>query len=313
MAEDLALSKKRPAFLSAPNVLLIVLDTVLAASLSLYGYERTSSPHLEQFARTGVRFDHALSTAPWTLPSLASMFTGHYPHELSADWERPLDASKPTLAEVLRSRGYRTAGFVANSLYCSRSSGLNRGFSYYEDFTLSPGQLVASSSLGRMIANNPNTRRIIGYPDVLGRKRASGLNANFLNWLSSWDRARPFFVFLNYFDAHSPYLPPEPFDELFGPKKPRRNPNLAAEWQWTSEDVQAERDAYDRSIAYIDYHLGVLFDELEARGALENTLTIIASDHGEGFGKHRVMGHGNSIYLSSIHVPLLISCPRACP
>ena len=120
----------------APNVLLLVLDTVRADHLSLYGYERPTTPVLERLAERGVRFDEARATAPWTLPSHASLFTGRWPHQLGVEWLTPLRGSFPTLSEYLASRGYATAGFVANTLYCSYETGLNRGFTHYDDYVL---------------------------------------------------------------------------------------------------------------------------------------------------------------------------------
>ncbi len=121
-----------------PNVLLIVMDTVRADRLSLYGYHRPTSPALEALAKGGIRFDEARATAPWTLPSHASMFTGRWPHELDASWRTPLGTKFPTLAEYLGSRGYATAGFVANVEYCSSEFGLDRGFTHYEDYAFEP-------------------------------------------------------------------------------------------------------------------------------------------------------------------------------
>ena len=120
---------------TAPNVLLIVLDTVRADHLSLYGYERPTSPNLERFARTGIRFDRARATSPWTLPSHASMFTGRWPSELGEEWITPLRSNFPTLAEFLGDHGYATAGFVGNVEYCSAETGLARGFTSYDDYS----------------------------------------------------------------------------------------------------------------------------------------------------------------------------------
>ena len=103
-----------PAPSNARNVLLIVWDTVRAGNLSLHGYRRPTSPNLERLAGRGVRFDRAFAAAPWTLPSHSSLFTGRWPHELTADWQSPLDATHPTLAGYLAAHGYDTAGFVAN-------------------------------------------------------------------------------------------------------------------------------------------------------------------------------------------------------
>lgn len=103
----------------APNVLLVVLDTVRAANLSVYGYHRDTTPNLARLAAKGALFRRAYSHTSWTLPSHGSLFTGRYPHELSGTWQTPLDAAQPTIAEILTRARYATAGFVANTAYCS--------------------------------------------------------------------------------------------------------------------------------------------------------------------------------------------------
>jgi arylsulfatase A-like enzyme len=311
--ERRAVSRLGPAPTGAPNVLLITLDTVRAESLSLYGHERPTSPHLERLAQAGVRFELAISTAPWTLPSHASMMTGRLPHELSAGWSTPLDERYATLAELLGRRGYATAGFVANLDYCSSTSGLDRGFQHYQDYPISLGQVLNSSELTERIVNNSGLRRYINYHEQLNRKPASELNREFLRWLSGNEK-RPFFAFLNYYDAHEPFLPPEPFASMFGGDEERRNPAFTPESNvWPEEQVRIERNAYEGAIAYLDHQIGLLFDELGRRGTLDNTLVIITSDHGEEFSEHGVMGHGYDLFLPTIHVPLLISFPRRIP
>ncbi len=176
-----AISALPAAVTGAPNVLLIVLDTVRAESLSLYGYDRPTSRALERLAQTGVRFLRAFSCAPWTLPSHASMFTGRFPHELSADWIKPLDSRYPTLAEALGASGYETAGFVANTKYCGRHTGLHRGFVHYEDFPVSPIQVLRASAFGAKL--DDKIRLATGYEELPGRKSAGELNTDFLNWL----------------------------------------------------------------------------------------------------------------------------------
>ena len=122
---------------NSPNILFIVLDTVRADRLSLYGYERPTTPNLKRLSQRGVRFDNARATAPWTLASHASMFTGHWPHEVGAgSWMTPLRGNLPTLAEYVGAHGYATAGFIANVVYCSQESGLARGFTHYEDYEM---------------------------------------------------------------------------------------------------------------------------------------------------------------------------------
>ena len=320
-SERKAMANLKSTSPNSPNVLFIVLDTVRAQSLSAYGYSRPTTPQLERLAKNGVLFEQAISPAPWTLPSHSTMFTGRFPHELSADWEKPFDATYPTLAEDFRDHGYVTAGFVANTIYCSYEMGLNRGFVHYEDYPFSIRELALSSSLVANVVNSGVVRRLAGNYDVLDRKSAGQVNHDFLEWLSH-NNQKPFFVFLNYFDAHEPYLPRGPFDGKFGEKTPRKTYRVT---RWAHEgarldketmspaEIQAELDAYEGSINYLDQELGALFDELKRQKVLENTLVVITADHGEQFGEHGVFTHGNSLYLQTLRVPLLISFPAHVP
>lgn len=315
LGDAVALAEMPPAPAAAPNILLIVLDTVRAPSMSLYGYERRTTPNLERLAQGGVLFERALSTVSWTLPSHASMFTGRYPHEMSADRKTPLDATWPTLGELLSRVGYLTAGFIANIEYVSAESGLGRGFLEYDDYDLNPGNFALASSLGTFVSQRPRFRRLVNNWDVLGRKSAAQVNAEFLTWLDN-KGPRPFFAFLNYYDAHSPYYPPEPFNTAFGPTTPRDSP-LAEQWIHAKDVppqvLRAENNAYDGAVAYVDEQVGRVVDEISKRGILDNTLIIITSDHGEEFGEHGIFSHGQSLYLPSLHVPLLILYPRRVP
>ena len=303
---------------NAPNMLFIVLDTVRAQNLSLYGYELDTTPNLEAWSREGVVFERAITTAPWTLPSHASMFTGRFPHEISADWNAPLDATYTTLAEVFDAHGYATAGIVANLGYTSYETGLGRGFFHYEDYTLSLGQIAADSTLVTTIADNFRVRRMIGNDEHLNRKSAADVNERALRWLSQ-RRERPFFLFLNYFDAHEPYLAPPPFDAKFGRRAfPRRSAlhHLLydpAVGRMTDDEVREEIAAYNGAIAYLDEQLSRLFDELRRRNLTDNLLVVITSDHGEELGEHDLFDHGSSLFLPEIHVPLIVHFPPRVP
>ncbi len=303
LRERRALAALPDAQAGAPNILFIILDTVRAASLSLYGYDKPTSPALDAFARRDVVFDRAISPSPWTLPSHGAMFTGHDPHEQSSDWEAPLDDAFPTLAEVLAARGWMTAGFVANVFYGTYEHGLDRGFARYEDFRISPGQVFNSSSLASLVlAGRPGftvnpLRRLIDNLDYLGRKDADRVNADFLRWLDRRAAERPFFAFLNYIDAHWPYVAPADVRRQFG---------VTARWGYNVP-------AYDAAIAGIDRELGRLLDTLDERGVLDNTIVVIASDHGEHLGEHDRTGHGNSLYMENLHVPLVIVFPGSVP
>jgi arylsulfatase A-like enzyme len=313
----------------SPNVLLIVLDTVRADHLRLYGYDRDTTPNLARLASRGVRFDRAHSAAPWTLPSHASLFTGRWPRELSVGRRGWLDGTYPTLAEVLRGRGYSTAGFVANQFFCGHESGLARGFDTYCDFPVTPAEVLRASSLGWFLAQKigrlRDELRFLAAEDStsialdFSRKDAATINREFLDWLSRRDRA-PFFAFLNYFDAHDPYLTPEggvrPFETA---SRSREEVLMLRDWQKLNKkaldqsQVSLARDAYDDCIVSLDRELGRLIDELERRSLLDQTLLILTADHGEQFGEHGGFGHGLSLYEPEIHVPLLMAFPGKIP
>ncbi len=293
-----------------PNVLLIILDTVRAKSLSLYGYHRNTSPAIIRLAARGVRFNRAFSTAPWTLPSHASLLTGLYPHQLSADWVEPLDRKNPTLAERFASQGYVTGGFVANVGYLSWEFGLNRGFAHYEDYLFRPRDIIEATSIGRQLDNNYLIRDLLRTDQHLVRIDAPSINQRFLNWVDKRN-GRPFFAFLNYYDAHGPYLPPAPWDRRFG--APRRD-DLSPLHRFlgrpygplSSAVIEREMEQYDGAIAYLDDQIGRLIEELDHRNLLDHTVVLLTADHGEEFGEHGMFDHGNSLYRPSVQVPLLV-------
>jgi len=316
-----AVARLPVAAADAANVVFITLDTVRAANLSLYGYSRRTTPRLEKRATHGVVFEQALSTAPWTLPSHASMFTGHWDHDLSVGYGTALDATFPTLAEYLSSHGYSTAGFVANKKFCGRATGLNRGFLHYEDYPVSLAQLLANSTLARAVLNNFRLRTALRTDAMLARQSADDLNASVLRWLKRGHR-RPFFLFINYFDAHEPYLPPAPFKTKFGPGRGRGSfsplDHLLHDPGWRGkrlgdEAVREEVAAYDGSLAYLDDRVDALLEAVSNRDPMRPTLVVITADHGEEFGEHRVFAHGNSLYRTSVRVPLLILFDRSIP
>jgi len=302
----------------APNLLLIVLDTLRADHLSVYGYHRSTSPNIDRLARSGVLFEHAIANASWTLPSHASMLTGRLPHEHKADWWEPLDERYPTLAKVLSTRGYLTTAFVANTFYVTPEWGLGRGFTHFEAYGSSLADDAIRTVYGKKLAVHLLPR--LGYFDIPGRKRAAQVNQAFLHWLDNLS-GRPFFAFLNYLEVHDPYLTVATYqakfarettrgdriNSLFQPQAFRRQSVL------TAQEIQQEIEAYDGCLAFLDAELGKLFAELERRRLDKNTLVIVTADHGEAFGNHDLFGHGNSLYLEALHVPLLFVWPGRLP
>jgi arylsulfatase A-like enzyme len=274
-----------------PNLLLITLDTVRADHLSSYGYERPTTPNLDAFASRASRYETCFSTAPWTVPSHASLFTGLHPFEHGAhsfeprDRKRgnvsPLDDSHETLAEVLRREGYDTAGIVANQAYLKPRLNLNQGFDHWD----------------------------------VKRARAKAINRRVFRWLAERDD-RPFFLFVNYLDAHYPYNAAP----VAGERAYEEDERPAVTLERLVQRVMADGDApgelgelvveqYDRAIRNLDAQLGRLLRHLEKLGLYDETLILITSDHGEYFGEHGLVQHSKDVYQPALRVPLIVKWP----
>jgi len=292
----------------SPNVIIIVVDTLRADHLSSYGYERDTSPFIDSLAQQGVMFNGAISAASWTQPSHASMLTGRYTYEHQAE-TKPLDNRFTTIGEVMQAQGYRTGAFSANTEFFTRRQGFGRGFLHFEDNNQSIQDDFLNSSLYGYLFDFYGLRKVLKYEGVPTRKYAEDINRSMLKWVGD-DTDKPFFVFINYFDVHDPYVPPEPYRSKYASVPDpgglingfvdRYHPDL------TPEQLQSEIDAYDGSISYVDDQIKALFNELDQRGMLENTVVFITSDHGESLGEHGLLQHSTSLYLQEIHVPLIV-------
>ena len=297
--------------IAAPNVLLLVLDTVRAIELGLYGFTPSTSPVLDGLGAGGVVFDQAIATAPWSAPSHASLFTGRNPVELSIDWDRPLDATFPTLAEELGRAGYSTLGIVANTAYTSAETGLARGFDRYEDYRLTLRRAVTMPSLTRRILDRK--REWLHEPplDGAGRIPSESVSRRFLAWLERRP-PRPYFAFLNFYDAHAPYSAPEPYWSRFVPGERRRPIPIRAMRRGDPTGNSARR-AYAAAIAHLDSEIGKLLGSMLERGWLDNTLVVVTADHGEEFNEHGASGHGQTLHTQSVRVPLVLFWPGHLP
>jgi arylsulfatase A-like enzyme len=310
-----------------PNVLVIVVDTLRADHVSSYGYSRPTSPNFDRLAQQGVRFENAISTCSWSLPSHVSLLTGLYQFEHGVGnvqpepwlgWGNKGMGGFPTLGEALEQRGYRTGAFSANRTYFSRDLGFGRGFVHFEDYFQTPSDAFVRTLYGREFARIYLKRsehslvkrllRKLGFTSLLDqdaegsgsyggafgvRKRADLVNQEVTQWIDS-DRQRPFFAFLNYFDVHDPYGGPRAYSKPSWPQ-------------------QTDVDAYDNGVKYVDNYIGQLMAELGWRGLANNTLVIITSDHGEALGQHHLRTHGKALYWEQIHVPLVVWYPGHVP
>ena len=312
----------------ARNVILIVWDTVRAYNISSYGSYRDTTPNLSRWAQKGVQYNHAVAPAPWTYPSHCCFMTGQWPYKLNAQWKFTLEGPDPTLAEYLASRGYQTAGFVANTSACTYETGLGRGFVHFEDYPLSPRALLTRTVPGMWILKQILT--LGAYYDTslgafyetkwatLQSRGAHEISNGFFDWLSRRRNDRPFFAFLNYFDAHDPFVPPAEFEHRFGiAPKTRQDYQFLFDYQLLVKTTQQRRqlkmalDCYNDCISFLDAQLDQLLRQLEGQGLLDSTTVIITSDHGEGFGDHGFFGHAYGVSLDEIGVPLVVLSPGA--
>lgn len=292
----------------APNVLVLILDTVRAASTSLHGYGRATTPELVWLASEGAMFEWAVAPSSWTLPSHGAMFTGRRASGLSTSWRKPLDTAHPTVAEAFRDAGYATGAFVGNPFYTHHESGLARGFHVLRDFRRSRLQLLWSTTIGQtpfvngvlwdrtpsaLVAAFRSFDLQVPSEPQSDRRWSPEIIAEFLEWQEK-NRSRPFFAFLNLYDAHDPYEPPREVRKTFAA-------------------TPTNQDLYDAAIAYQDAALGKLFAVLRERGILDQTLIVVTSDHGEQWGEHDLRNHGNSLYLPAVHVPLVLRFPQRIP
>jgi arylsulfatase A-like enzyme len=307
----------------SPNIILLILDTVRALNLGAYGYQRATTPHLDSLATRGALFERAYATSSWTLPSHGSFFTGREAYELSADVFVPLDGTFPTLAERLSKKGYVTAGFVANQRYANPEWGVARGFGTFEVYPATVAEIPLNASLTRRLMISGKFRRLIGMHDIINRKRADRVNAELFAWLDQ-HQERPFFAFLNYFDAHEPYLPPGPFSTSFSDALPAPSPHsgffprevvLESKYRRAlpPPEQRRQRDAYDGAIRYLDEEIGNLVGELARRGLRDNTILVITSDHGEHLGESDRYVHALDLFAPVLHVPLVVVYPAAVP
>jgi len=291
----------------SPNVILVVLDAARAKSMGFVGGRMGTTPQLNAWAASGTVFEKAFSTAPWTLPSHASMLSGLYPSEMDADWTVPIDTDHPVLPELLRDAGYATAAFVANLHYTAWDSGLERGFMHFDDYQRDWAQTIRSSSLMQTALADTLLRvprvatlRNLLTPDlsiVPQHRYRSRLGAEVIDAFLQWQGThpgRPYFALLNLMDPH---LVTTALDE-----DRRRYPH----------DERGDED-YLAAMRYLDAEVARLLSTLQQQGTLDETIVILTSDHGELLGEHGISGHAQSVYKDVLHVPLWLRWPSGVP
>jgi arylsulfatase A-like enzyme len=300
---------------------LITMDTVRADHTSLYGYARATTPQLAALAQSATVYSHPVAASNTTLVSHASIFTGFYGSWNGArsvgETQTPISPRYATLAELLGAQGYSTAAIAANSAYLIPYFGFDRGFQVFQVpnalRVLAPEKSYCLRHGARMILDHfLNTSEF-----DLEFVRSEEINQSAFPLL---DRAksngRPFFLFVNYMDAHNPYVPPAPFNALFpGHDKTLHHiEELGGMVDRHQIDVKRALghfiSQYDGGIAYVDSQIGALISRLKQQGLYDNTLIVITGDHGEGLGEHGVWGHGVTAYENVVYVPLIVKYPN---
>lgn len=275
-----------------PNVVLILLDTLRSDHVGAYGYQRDTTPNLDALANEGVLFEQTVSQSSWTMPSVATVFTSLYPSEHGlTSINRPfLDDRFDTIAEDFSRAGYETAAVSATPII-SDQGGFGQGFRTFDE------------TCYQML-------------DIAGAECVTDAAIEWINKASG-----PFFIYLHYYDPHSPYNAPPPFRTMFDPAYvPAGLPLKNGEGHYfdqiirymghsglTDRELKYMIALYDGDIRYADDNVGRLLKRLRASG--DNTVIAVIADHGEEFMEHGHLMHGHTLYSEALNVPFILKTP----
>ncbi len=323
----------KPSAKGKPNVLLVIWDTVRSDHLTPYGYALDTTPRLAELAAESIVYERAISPGMWTIPSHASIFTGipvsGHGAKASHKW---LDERFITMAEWLGQHGWDSYLFSANP-FVSKDTNMSQGFDRFEaPWSKRWRGKTTKVTQGKILpddASNPMGPKYVRTEISSGReadksKDAGPVTAEALGaWLDSRERKdEPFFATLNYMEAHVPRLPSLEArqalfneDEIAAQLSTDQDLTVLLAHTVGVQDFSAERIAtvattYDASLRDLDTSTGALFDLLQERGILDDTIVIVTSDHGEHLGEHHRFGHKYSVYNPLIHVPLIVRYPK---
>ena len=278
-----------------PTIILITVDTLRPDHLGCYGYSRDTSPAIDHFAKEAMLFENCLSHAPVTSSSCASLLSGFLPHETKVFENAPLPLEVTTLPEILQQHGYKTAAVVSNYVL-RKTRGWEQGFQLFDD-TMTNREMVRN------------------YPERI----AEHTTQQAIKFLKQFNNVQ-LFLWIHYQDPHGPYTPPDAFADLFidsaqTPRTLKLNQNVnglggipAYQKLGTHTDYHYYVSQYDSEIRYLDEHFKQLMDALKTLDRYDNSLIVFTADHGEGMGENNYyFAHGDYLYNSQIHVPLVLS------
>lgn len=337
------------------NVLLISLDTVRQDALGVYGHKPryapdvSPTPTLDAFARQGAQMLQAYSTSSWTLPSHMSMLTGLSPltHRIETE-SASLDPSVPTMAEVLKGHGYRTAG-IYSAPYLEPHWGFARGFDRYDAVDGAAVRTVAERATAQRTAiedaaaakdwtrfNELKQAQVAIDRELNDRSQeavtSAAVASAVVDQIKSFaSGTQPWFMFAHFFDAHCDYIPPPPYDHRFDPGYTgsitatnclrdesivgHPDPNRPTEIIRTMSDRDLDhiKALYEGEVAWVDSNVATILQALDTLDLTRRTLVIITADHGEEFFEHGAIGHRRTLYEEVVRVPLLLRLPGVIP
>lgn len=317
--------------MSRPNVVFVLLDTLRADRVSALGYDRKTTPNFDAFAEEATVFTDAVAQAPWSIPSHASLFTGKYPDAHGATIASPILTGEQTLAERLSADGYETYAVSPND-YVRPATGFARGFDSYE-MGMHPTEPAATADLlahpvnwftNTGWARRPVERAFNRIQDTATvttdppEPTADGLLDIATNRIEA--ASDPFFLFVNLFDAHLPRSPDPQYAEEFVDADLSEEPIVEHERTHTlGSHVMADRalrrfrQLYDADVRTMDDRFGQLIEILRESGVFEDSIVVVASDHGEQLGEYGLVGHQFSVFDGAVSVPLAIRFPDGGP
>lgn len=287
---------------SRPNVVLITISSLRADNVGFMGYQKSTTPNLDQFAKENVVFSRAFSSSGWMMPAHASIFTSLYPKDHKVTHvDHRLAPEHYTLAEILSDNGYGCAGFCCNPRL-DTEHGFAQGFQFFDDFSVAM-MLSTLSDRASVDVNKSRTNDLI--------------NDAAIKWLQK-NKKQPFFMFLHYYDPHWDYLPPPPYDKMFDPDYKGKIDGTGIPREPLYSNPPSDKDIahmialYDGEIRRTDEDLGDFLRYLRQNKFLENSLIVILGDHGEEFYDHAHTSH-QGLYDELVHVPLVVSIPKTKP
>ncbi len=270
-------------------IVLILIDAVRADAVGCYGYEKPTTPVLDELCAKGTRYSRMYVNAPWTRPSTASFLTGlNASRHQAQSYKTKMSREVTTLAARLQKRGFKSYGFSANGNGGSLAN-LHFGFEVFRDVTNTYTRNERGKTYNRLPTGEFMVERVLEH-------------------LATTD-AKKEFLFLFMVDPHDPYGAPPKYEKMFLPKgfkgEPRRNALWERDNDYPQSEITSMRAIYDAGIRYADTALGQLIDGLEEQGRWDNTTMFVTADHGEGFGEHDFYLHAHHFWEEVIHVPLV--------